>query len=156
MSKGHDNWTREGAAGNHYVVIDQFTGEIRADAGSEEGNVADGLDTFSQALALAERLGDDERARALRVNLAAWATQVTRQGVASPGEAKGIQALTFAADGKSVFMAADTYVRRWDVATGREAGPPIRTYRHANRVAYLDADTLMTFAQSLMVSAATY
>ena len=43
MSKGHDNWTREGAAGNHYVVIDQFTGEIRADAGSEEGNVAEQL-----------------------------------------------------------------------------------------------------------------
>jgi uncharacterized iron-regulated membrane protein len=43
MSKGHDNWSREGAAGNVYVVIDQFTGEVRADAGSEQGNIPEQL-----------------------------------------------------------------------------------------------------------------
>lgn len=42
-SKGHDNWTREGAAGNSYVIVDQYTGEIRDDAGSEQGNMAEQL-----------------------------------------------------------------------------------------------------------------
>lgn len=40
-SQGHDNWTREGAAGNAYVIVDQWTGEVRADAASSDVNVAE-------------------------------------------------------------------------------------------------------------------
>ena len=54
--------------------------------------------------------------------------------------------VAFAPDGKTIATGgADQQVRRWDMGTGKEIGPAIRPYVDSNNVAYLDADTLMTF-----------
>ena len=41
MTRGFSPWTREGGAGNVWVTVDQYTGEILADGTPEDGNVFD-------------------------------------------------------------------------------------------------------------------
>ena len=41
VTRGFDPWTREGGAGNTYVFVDQYTGEIVYDGTPEDGNVFD-------------------------------------------------------------------------------------------------------------------
>lgn len=41
VSRGFDPWTREGGAGNTFVVVDQFSGEVLNDETPEAGNVFD-------------------------------------------------------------------------------------------------------------------
>ena len=41
VTRGFDPWTREGGAGNTYVALDQYSGEIVYDGTPEEGNVFD-------------------------------------------------------------------------------------------------------------------
>ena len=54
--------------------------------------------------------------------------------------------VAFAPDGKTIATGgADQMVRRWDVNTGKEIGTAIRLYKYANKVAYLEKDTLLTF-----------
>ena len=43
VTRGFDPWTREGGAGNTYVFVDQYTGEIVYDGTPEDGNVFDQL-----------------------------------------------------------------------------------------------------------------
>ena len=43
VTRGFDPWTRENGAGNVYVAIDQYTGEVVYDGTPEEGNVFDQL-----------------------------------------------------------------------------------------------------------------
>jgi uncharacterized iron-regulated membrane protein len=41
VTRGFDPWTREGGAGNTYVAIDQYSGELLYDGSPEDGNVFD-------------------------------------------------------------------------------------------------------------------
>lgn len=41
VTRGFDPWTREGGAGNTYVMLDQYTGETLYDGSPEDGNVFD-------------------------------------------------------------------------------------------------------------------
>jgi uncharacterized iron-regulated membrane protein len=41
VTRGFDPWTREGGAGNVWVTVDQYTGEVLADETPEAGNVFD-------------------------------------------------------------------------------------------------------------------
>jgi uncharacterized iron-regulated membrane protein len=43
VTRGLDPWTRETGAGNAYVAVDQFTGEVVYDGTPEEGNPLDQL-----------------------------------------------------------------------------------------------------------------
>jgi uncharacterized iron-regulated membrane protein len=43
VTRGFDPWTRQAGAGNTFVAIDQFTGEVVYDGPPEEGNVFDQL-----------------------------------------------------------------------------------------------------------------
>jgi uncharacterized iron-regulated membrane protein len=41
MTRGFSPWTREGGAGNVFVVVDQYSGDVLYDGTPEEGNVFD-------------------------------------------------------------------------------------------------------------------
>ena len=43
VTRGFDPWTREAGAGNTYVALDQYTGDVVYDGTPEEGNVFDQL-----------------------------------------------------------------------------------------------------------------
>jgi uncharacterized iron-regulated membrane protein len=43
VTRGFDPWTREAGAGNVYVAVDQFSGEVVYDGTPEEGNSFDQL-----------------------------------------------------------------------------------------------------------------
>lgn len=43
VTRGFDPWTREAGAGNTYVFLDQYTGEVVYDGSPEDGNVFDQL-----------------------------------------------------------------------------------------------------------------
>lgn len=39
VTRGFDPWTREGGAGNTWVIVDQYSGKIVYDGSPEDGNV---------------------------------------------------------------------------------------------------------------------
>ena len=41
VTRGYSPWTREGGAGNVYVVVDQYSGDVLYDGTPEEGNTFD-------------------------------------------------------------------------------------------------------------------
>jgi RNA polymerase sigma factor (sigma-70 family) len=61
-------------------------------------------------------------------------------------------AVAFAPDGLRLATGgADQKARQWDVRSGKEVAPAISTYPYANKVMYLDADTLLTFDSQSVV-----
>jgi uncharacterized iron-regulated membrane protein len=62
VTRGFDPWTREAGAGNAYVAIDQFTGEVVYDGTTEEGNTFDQLwDDWSYPLHTGDFAGPSTR-----------------------------------------------------------------------------------------------
>jgi WD40 repeat protein len=70
-----------------------------------------------------------------------------RRWQAHRGDDVGRCSVAFSPDGKMIATGgADGNVRRWDAATGKEIGPVIEPVQQCcQKVAYLDADTLLTF-----------
>ena len=62
VSRGFDPWTREGGAGNTWVLVDQFSGEVVYDGSPEDGNVFDqAWDDWSFPLHTGDFLGTATR-----------------------------------------------------------------------------------------------
>jgi WD40 repeat protein len=75
-----------------------------------------------------------------------WETATGRSAGPPIRIAKGIYAVAFSPDGKTLFTGSEAgEVQRWDVATGQPVGPPIRHAKHLYRLAVSpDGKTVLT------------
>jgi serine/threonine protein kinase len=90
----------------------------------EEGDIAQGLLTFDQALEIAESIGDRRRADVCRLNLVSWSRELhVLDQIFAHGERANDIAIS--ADGSTLAVAcSDRMVHLWDISTGdRIAGP---------------------------------
>jgi WD40 repeat protein len=92
----------------------------------DQGEVARGLLWLVRALDLTEQTGDRDLERAVRINLADWAAQLSPlQRTLAHGAP--VLDLAFTADGATLIsVGKDEQVRFWDAATGKPAGGPAR------------------------------
>src|SRR5262249_32469876 len=102
----------------------------RGQALCEQGEVARGLLWLAESLDLTDRIGDHELERAVRVNLAEWAAQLSIPGrhIRAPQE---VRAVAFSPDGKRVLLGGGWRgARRWALATGEPVGKAVATLLH--------------------------
>jgi WD40 repeat protein len=91
----------------------------------DQGEVGHGLLWLGRSLKLATSARADDLDRAIRINLADWGDQLSRQLGAMQHGAPVLD-LSFSADGRTLVSAGKNHtVRVWDVASRREGTPPL-------------------------------
>ena len=136
MSRGFDPWTREGGAGNTWVLVDQFSGEIVYDGSPEDGNVFDqAWDDWSFPVHTGDFLGTPTRVLWVVLGLSPLVlgvTGITMNLVRRSKRAKRAARIdAVPADGMpdAVIAVEDPTARRYGRRSEREPAP--RAVRHA-------------------------
>jgi WD40 repeat protein/tRNA A-37 threonylcarbamoyl transferase component Bud32 len=114
---------------------------------AEQGDVARGLHYMRESLVLAPDEAEDlKRLRRLaRINLGAWSSRLHGLRLALE-HSEEIKAVAFSPDGRTLVTgSAAGQAQRWDAATGRPIGEPLRTAGWVWAVAYApDGKTIAT------------
>ncbi len=91
----------------------------------DRGEVEHGLLWLSRSQELADEAGNKTLDRAIRINLADWAGQLSRPRLSCRHSAS-ILCLAFSADGRTLYSAGkDHNIRTWNTKTGQESAPPM-------------------------------